>query len=186
VDEAKPPEVSRAEPEETKVRDEYAAAVPDQDVGNLPATVQQEAQLTSDLPGQLRQAAGYFRGYDLLCTGFTPAEPLYPLELTGLKACGFSFKFRYGVSSGKSIKKPVYISKMKTAVPVKDVKLYRRGNRVEGIWKIGEGAFTPPPLFLSFWNLKAEIGNFHLGSYVMEIREVILTLDIGLWTLDFL
>ncbi len=58
MDEAKPPEVSRAEPEETKVRDEYAAAVPDQDVGNLPATVQQEAQLTSDLPGQLRQAAG--------------------------------------------------------------------------------------------------------------------------------
>ncbi len=100
VDEAQPPQMSRAEPEETKVRDENAATIPDQDVGNLPATIQQEAQLASDLPGQLRQAAGRFRGYDLLCAGLAPAETLDPLELSGLKACGFSFDFCYGFLQG--------------------------------------------------------------------------------------
>jgi hypothetical protein len=95
--------VSGAEPEETKVRDEYAAAVSDKDMGDLPATVQQKAQLTPDLPGQLRQAAGRFRRHDLLCAGFAPAETLDPLELSGLQAGGLSFKFRYGVSSGISI-----------------------------------------------------------------------------------
>jgi hypothetical protein len=88
--------VSGAEPEEPEVRDEYAAAVTDKDMGNLPATVQQKAKLAPDLPGQLRQAAGSFRGYDLLCTGFAPAETFDLLELTGLKAGGFSLYFCYG------------------------------------------------------------------------------------------
>jgi len=96
VDEAKPPQVSGAEPEKAKVRDKYTAAIPDKDVGNLSAAVKQEAKLTSDLPGQFRQAAGRFRRHDLLCAGFAPTETLYLLELPGLKAGSFSFYFCYG------------------------------------------------------------------------------------------
>jgi hypothetical protein len=101
MDESKSPQMSRAETEETKVRDEYTAAVPYEDMGDLSATVQQKSHLTSDLPGQLCQAAGRFGGHDLLSAGFTPAETLYPLELNGLKAGGLSFDFCYSFSSGK-------------------------------------------------------------------------------------
>ena len=96
VDEAKPPEVSRAEPEKSKIRDEHAAAVPDKDMGNVSAAVQQQAQLPSSFPGHLRQAACRFRGYDLFCAGFTPPETLDLLELRCFDTCGFSFDLCYG------------------------------------------------------------------------------------------
>jgi hypothetical protein len=92
--------VSRAEPEKTQVRDKNAATVPDKDVGDLPATVKEKAQLTTDLPGQLRQAAGRFGGHDLFCAGLAPAETLYFLELAGLEAGGFSLYFCYGFLQG--------------------------------------------------------------------------------------
>ena len=93
--------MSRAETEEAKVRDEYAAAVPYEDMGDLAAAVQQQPHLTSDLPGQLCQAAGRFGGHDLLCAGLTPAEALDPLELSGLEAGGLPFDLCYAFSSGK-------------------------------------------------------------------------------------
>ena len=96
VDEAQPPEVSRAEPEKPKVRDEYAAAFPDKDMGNVSTTVQQEAQLPPDLPGHLRQAACRFGGHDLFCAGLAASETLDLLDLGCFDTCGFSFDLGYG------------------------------------------------------------------------------------------
>jgi len=96
VDKAKASQVAGTEPEETQIRYENTAAVADENVGNQTAPVDEKTQLASGLPGQRRKAPGRFRRYDLLGAGLATAETLDPLELTRLKAGGFSLDLRYG------------------------------------------------------------------------------------------
>jgi hypothetical protein len=96
VDEAKASEMAWTETVKTQVRDKNAAAVTDEDMGDLAPAVDEKSQLAACLPGKLGHAPRCFRRHDLLCAGFAPAETLDLLDLTGLQAGGFTFYFGYG------------------------------------------------------------------------------------------
>ncbi|MDT8395088.1 MAG: hypothetical protein RRA32_01395 [bacterium] len=96
VDEAKAPEVSGGKAIETKVGDENAAAVADEDVGDLAPPVHEEPELPVGLPGQLRQPPDRLGRYDLSCSRFGPAQALDALYLVAPQAGGLAFDLCYG------------------------------------------------------------------------------------------
>ena len=93
VDETKTPEVPRGETVETKIRDEYAAPVADEDVGDLAPAIQEEAELPVSFSGQLRQPPHCFRRHDLPGPRFGPAETLDALDLGTPQPGCFAFYF---------------------------------------------------------------------------------------------
>ena len=93
VDEAEAPKVSGRKPVETKVGDENAAPVTDENVGDLAPPVHEESELPVSLPGQLRQPPDSLRRYDLSGSWFGPAKTLDALDLVAPQAGGFALYF---------------------------------------------------------------------------------------------
>jgi hypothetical protein len=93
VNKAEAPEVPRGKAVEAKVRDENAAPVTDEDVGDLSPSVHEETELPVGLPGQLGQPPYRFRWHDLTSPWFGPAETLDAPDLVTPQAGGFAFNF---------------------------------------------------------------------------------------------
>jgi len=108
VNESKTPEMTWAEAKEAKIGDENASPVPCEDVSHAAPAVDEKAKLTVDFPGQLGQATGRFRRDDLLRLGPAPAQALDAPDLIGLKSCGLSLDFGYGMASRINILESVY------------------------------------------------------------------------------